>query len=207
MQIFITGTDTNVGKTLVSTWLCNSYNFNYWKPVQSGDEDGVTDTDFVKKVCNYGREEIAIHDPVYSFKEAIAPHLAATANNVEIDLGKIFRSRPRDRKLIIEGAGGVFVPLNKKFLMIDLIEILEIPVIIVARSDLGTINHTLLTINALRDRNIKIFGVIMNGDKNEGNKKAIEFYGEVEVLFEFPVLKNKIEDMKDLDYVDLFMRA
>ena len=203
MKIFITGTDTNVGKTVVSSWLSYHYNFHYWKPIQSGDENGVSDTDFVKKVLNEKDGQIEIFNPKYSFREPLSPHLAAKMNQVSIDFSRIKTSIPNKKKLLIEGAGGIFVPLNDKFMMIDLIEILETPVIIVARSSLGTINHTILTLEALRERDIKILGVILNGEKNSENKKAIEFYGKTKVLFEFPKLSydltNEIQNLKSED--------
>jgi len=195
MRIFITGTDTNIGKTIISSWICWHNKMNYWKPIQSGDDNGLSDTDFMKKICE---NKIRVYDPLYSFLQPLSPHLAAKINNQNIDLSKILFSLPKDNRMLIEGAGGVFVPLNDKFMMIDLIEILDAPVIIVAKSGLGTINHTCLTISALRDRNIKILGVIMNGEKNQENKRAIEFYGKTKVLFEFPVLKN-LEDLKTID--------
>ena len=99
------------------------------------------------------------------FKKTL--NFAAKINGKNIDLSKIIQSIPNEKKLLVEGAGGVLVPLNEKFVMIDLIEALEIPVIIVARSGLGTINHTLLTLEVLRERDIKILGVILNGEKND----------------------------------------
>jgi dethiobiotin synthetase len=205
MRIFITGTDTNVGKTTVSSWLASYYNFNYWKPIQSGEDNGLSDTEFLKKVC-HNNQNIEIFDPIYSFKEPLSPHLAAKINKEEIDLSKIIHCKPKKEKLLIEGAGGIFTPLNEKFLMIDLIEIFEIPTIIIARSSIGTINHTLLTIEALRERNIKILGVIMNGEKNFENKKAIEFYGKTKVLFEFPKLNGEINlQIQNLKSENIFL--
>jgi dethiobiotin synthetase len=191
MKIFITGTDTNVGKTIVSSWLSYHYNFHYWKPIQSGDDNGISDTEFMRKICNLN-ENIKIFDPIYSFPDHLSPHIAAKINNESIDLSKIINSSPNEKKLLIEGAGGVFVPINEKFLMIDLMEVLEAPVIIVARSGLGTINHTILTLEALRERRIKVLGVILNGEKNIENKKAIEFYGKIKVIFEFPKLEDDL---------------
>jgi dethiobiotin synthetase len=92
--------------------------------------------------------------------------------------------------LIVEGAGGALVPLNQDALIVDLIAHLDIPTIVVARSTLGTINHTLLTLEALRKRNIDVLGVILNGPPNAGNAKAIEFYGDTKVLFHIPVIEN-----------------
>ena len=181
MKIFITGTGTNVGKTVISGWLLTHLkHYHYWKPIQSGTIKG-SDIDFIKTVISN------IFEPTYSFPESLSPHLAAKINNIKIDINHIIRSIPNKKNLIIEGAGGVFVPLNDDFMMIDLIKILNIPVIIVANSGLGTINHTCLTVEALKNRNIEILGIIMNGIKNEDNKKAIEYYGKVQVLDEIEI--------------------
>jgi dethiobiotin synthetase len=181
MKIFITGTGTNVGKTVVSGWLLTHLkHYHYWKPIQSGTIEG-SDVDFIRTVASN------IFEPTYSFLEPLSPHLAAKINNTKIDINHIIRSIPNEENLIIEGAGGVFVPLNDEFMMIDLIEIMNIPIIIVSNSGLGTINHTCLTIEALKNRNIEILGVIMNGIKNEENKKAIKHYGKVKILDEIEI--------------------
>ncbi len=183
MKIFVTGTDTNVGKTVICSWLCYHLNYAYWKPVQTGSREE-TDTKSLQKLAN----QIICYTEQYIFEEPVSPHFAAKLNKADIDLNKI--DMPEVRNLIIEGAGGVLVPLNQNKLMIDLIQQLNTPVIIVARSSLGTINHTLLAIEALRHRKIPILGVILNhyieSDLILENKRAIETYGQVSVLAEFP---------------------
>lgn len=180
MKYFITGTDTNVGKTLISAWLCLHTGFSYFKPIQTGAETE-RDIDTLLNLtpqtdCTKGLQ----------FQEALSPHEAACRENRVIDYRKI--PLPDAPNLVIEGAGGVLVPLNKWELMIDYIVFLNIPVLIVARSTLGTINHTLLTLQALRARHIPIAGMILNGPSNPHNTHAIENYGKVRVLAEFPVL-------------------
>lgn len=178
MKIFISGTDTDIGKTLIAGWIALHSGFAYFKPIQSGaKEDG--DTQEVKRLAN-----TKTYPEVYNLQERLSPHLAARLENIEIDLDKIYL--PQENNLIIEGAGGLLVPINSKYLVIDLIKKLEVPVILVARASLGTINHTLLSLEALRSRHIQILGVIMNGDRNPENKAAIEFYGNTSVLAEFP---------------------
>jgi len=181
MPIFITGTGTEIGKTTISTWICLHTKATYWKPVQTGNED-YTDTSVIKSLTNS-----TTLDEVYSLKAPLSPHVAAEIEDVVIDMERFVK--PTVNSLIIEGAGGILVPINDDYLMVDLIKKLQVPVIVVALSGLGTINHTCLTLEALRARDIPILGVIMNGPYNPSNKQAIEFYGKTQVLAEFPELK------------------
>ena len=174
MKIFITGTDTDVGKTIVCSWLCLHTQYNYFKPIQTGNSEQ-TDSSTVHYLT-----KCKVYQENYSYKEPVSPHLAARLENSLIEIDKI--ELPNDDNIIIEGAGGLLVPINNKFFMVDVIKKLTTPVILVARSTLGTINHTLLSIEALRVRDIKILGVIMSGPKNAENKAAIELYGKVKVL-------------------------
>ena len=182
MKIFITGTDTNVGKTLVSSWIALHTGFSYFKPIQTGTRDG-SDSFEVQKLS-----DTKIYPESYAYKEPLSPHLAAKLENAIIDIEKIVL--PEVNNLIIEGAGGVLVPINDKYLMVDLIKKLGAPVIIVARTTLGTINHTLLSLESLRSRNIAVLGVIMNGEKNPQNSKDIEVLGRTSVLAELPKLES-----------------
>jgi dethiobiotin synthase len=194
MQIFVTGTDTAIGKTFVSTWLCYCLKAAYFKPIQSGEE---LDAQFVIK--NVPNTKIIPSN--YIFKMPASPHLAAHAEGIYIHLEKIVL--PKDDPLIVEGAGGVLVPLNEKYMMIDLIQQFNIPVIVVARSTLGTINHTCLTLAALRSRNIPILGVIINGGIDQNNKKSIENYGKIKVLAQIPFLTN-LSDIYKIPTPNLF---
>ena len=188
--IFVTGTDTDIGKTIVSAVLMNSLRASrdvcYWKPVQTGVEED-NDTETVRTLGSCNDDEI--HDFGIRLEKPLSPHLSARLAGEEFSIADVLERRPEAREerfFVVEGAGGVFVPLNKMELMIDLIEILNLPALIVSRSRLGTINHTLLTIEALRNRDIKIAGVVMNGESNNENKKAIEYFGKVGVLAEIP---------------------
>jgi len=178
MKIFISGTDTNIGKTVIASWITLHTGFSYFKPIQSGAKED-SDTLEVKKLAH-----AKTYPETYSFQEPLSPHLAARLENTEIDLDTI--CLPSEHNLIIEGAGGLLVPINSQYLVIDLIKKFEVPVILVSRASLGTINHTLLSLEVLRARHIKILGVIMNGESNPENKAAIEFYGNIPVLAEFP---------------------
>ncbi len=144
-NLFVTGTDTNVGKTVLSATLCVALNRIYWKPVQTGLSDG-GDRDAVMRYS--GIPESQTLPESYRFDPPVSPHLAAQMIGTRIDLAGIQRPSA-DAPLIIEGAGGVFVPLNDRDLMIDLMRWLEAPVVVAARTGLGTINHTLLTVKAL----------------------------------------------------------
>ncbi len=182
---FVTGTDTGVGKTVISAALTLGLGACYWKPVQSGtkEDDGI-DAETVARLTGLPRERI--FPSPYAFREPVSPHLAARLEGAEIRLSEL--TPPPVRPLVVEGAGGILVPLSGHHLMIDLIQQLEIPVLVVARSTLGTINHTLLTLEALRSRAIPIAGVILNGPLNPENRAAIEAHGKVPVLAEVPTL-------------------
>jgi dethiobiotin synthetase len=180
MHVFITGTDTNIGKTLISSWLCLHTGYDYFKPIQSGACEG-TDSAFVASIAN-----VKTHPESYVFDAPLSPHLAAQLENQVIDLNNI--KLPDVPDLIIEGAGGLFVPINKNKLIIDLIDDLSAPVILVASSRLGTINHTLLSLQALKHRGIKTLGVIVSGPLNPDNCDAIAYYGDTKVLAQMPLL-------------------
>ncbi|MDD9331549.1 MAG: dethiobiotin synthase [Wolbachia sp.] len=182
MQIFVTGTDTDVGKTIISSWLCLHTGYSYFKPIQTGGILG-TDSCEVSKLIGTN-----VHKEDFVFREQLSPHLAASIESRKININKI--NLPRVNNLIIEGAGGVLVPINENTLMVDLIKKFATPVILVTRSTLGTINHTLLSLEALRARNISILGIILNGPYSQDNLKAIEFYGRVQVLASVPKLQH-----------------
>jgi dethiobiotin synthetase len=191
-RIFITGTDTDIGKTLVSALLLAGLGGHYWKPIQTGvpsptDADEpyyeVGDTAWVVQHADVPIDQT--HPPAHQFSQPLSPHAAAHLANASVLLSDFdLPTIPQDRTLVVEGAGGVMVPLNDDHYMLDLIKRLAIPVVIVAHSGLGTINHTLLTLMQLRAHEIAVFGVILNGVKNPGNKHSIEKFGEVKVIGE-----------------------
>ena len=198
--IFVTGTDTDVGKTLVSAILVNAWKAKYWKPVQSGVSEG-TDSAFIKRVV--GEDTLVIPEN-YLLQAPLSPHTAADMEGVEIDLDTISLPERAAQPLVIEGAGGVLVPLNSDELMIDLMLKLQAEVLVVARSGLGTINHTLLTLEALRSRGLKILGVVLNGVKNPLNKKAIETYGRSKVVGEVEPLSSFSKEVLDSVFHSMF---
>lgn len=183
--VFVTGSDTGVGKTLVSAVLARAWKADYWKPVQTGLAEEAGDTATVAALA--GLEPDRLHPPRHQYAAPLSPHAAAALERSQVTLSD-FRPPITDRPLVIEGAGGVLVPLNDQELMIDLIARLGLPAVVAARSTLGTINHTLLTLEALRARNIGVLGVVLNGPPSPGNRAAIEAFGGVRVLMEIPPL-------------------
>lgn len=185
-RFFITGTDTGVGKTVVSALLCAALDAMYWKPIQTGAREG-TDRKTVMRWIQLPRNRVI--PETYCFGPSLSPHLAARRAGVRIALRKIGMPRiAAAESLIVEGAGGVFVPVNDTQLMIHLMKHLRLPVLLVSRTSLGTINHTLLSLAALRAEEIDIRGVVMVGRRNRENGQAIEHYGEVQVVGTVPAL-------------------
>jgi dethiobiotin synthetase len=192
--LFVTGTDTGIGKTVTSAALLCRYRnllpLRYWKPIQTGIEQD-DDTAEVRRLAACQEEEIHSHG--IRLPRPVSPHLAARWAGLEIDLDRLtgMVAGPDGPVCwIVEGAGGTLVPINHTHLMTDLIKALALPVLVVARSSLGTINHTLLTIEALRARSLRVAGVVMVGETNAENRAAIEHYGRVSVLGEMPLWKS-----------------
>jgi dethiobiotin synthase len=181
--VFVTGTDTNVGKTVVSACLAAAWDAAYWKPVQTGLAEDPGDTATVATLAGLPPDRVV--PPTYAFRAPLSPHAAAAAERATIAL-ESFSFPAMQRLLIIEGAGGILVPLNRNALMIDLVRRLDVPAVLVARSTLGTINHTLLSLGALRARQIPVLGVIMNGPPDAENRRAIEQFGRTRVIAELP---------------------
>lgn len=158
--IFITGTGTDVGKTLVSAIVVEALKADYWKPVQAGFSDG-TDSLFVKQIIS--NKTTLIHPECYLLKMPASPHLSAPAEKKEITIKEIINHFPKTKnQLVIEGAGGLMVPLNKNELMLDLIKKLKARVIVVSKNELGSINHSLLTGAVLKKEKINVAGWIFN---------------------------------------------
>ncbi len=188
--IFVTGTDTNIGKTVVCAALIHRYRGStplcYWKPIQTGIELE-NDTATVRDLAQCSKTEI--FDKGIRLARPLSPHLSAQLAGKKIrtsTLANLMVLRYKATHWIVEGAGGVMVPINEKQLMVDLMVNLDLPVLVVARSTLGTINHTLLTLTVLRDKGLTPIGVAMIGEKNTENRIAIEQYGKVPVVVEMP---------------------
>jgi dethiobiotin synthetase len=183
-DLFITGTDTGVGKTLLSSVLVAALNRKYWKPVQTGACEG-TDRETVSKWAEIPVEDT--YQESYVFDPPVSPHLAAKQQGTTIHLQRIRRPASAE-PIVIEGAGGVFVPVNDDAFMLDLMRHLAVPVVVAARTALGTINHTLLTVFAIRTASLALRGVVMIGKENIENRHSIERYGDVPVIGSIPWL-------------------
>lgn len=187
--LFITGTDTNVGKTVAAAALLHRFRereLRYWKPIQTGVETD-DDTAEVQRLSDCSDQRILRQG--VRLPHPVSPHLAARLANQPIQLRPLFetfRSQMDGKPWIIEGAGGMLVPINDTQLMSDLMELIGLPALVVARTTLGTINHTLLTIDALRTRSIRIAGVLMVGEPDAENAAAIEKFGKVPVFGQMP---------------------
>tara|TARA_B100000700_G_C14612433_1_gene654208 strand:- start:41 stop:682 length:642 start_codon:yes stop_codon:yes gene_type:complete len=184
--LIVCGTDTDVGKTIVSSLLVQGLNAIYWKPIQSGIENG-TDTNRVCELLDLSQDRWI--PEVYKFQSAVSPHWAAEIDNQRINPSLLHLPRVSN-PLIIETAGGLMVPLNREFLQIDQLQSWGLDILLVARSGLGTLNHTLLSIEALRKRNINIFGLILNGPLHKDNPKTLEEFGDVPIIAQLPILKS-----------------
>lgn len=185
-RYFITGIDTNIGKTVVSAILVKAFNAHYWKPIQSGDLEN-TDSMKVQKLSQVSQNQIL--PETFKLQTPASPHYAAQVETIEIKLSD-FSIPETQENLIIEGAGGLMVPLNKEHMIIDLIKKLDLPAILVSRNYLGSINHTLLSISSLKEYQIPIAGIIMVGDKNASSEEAIEQIGGVTILHHVPISEN-----------------
>ena len=178
MNYFITGIGTNIGKTIVSAILTEALEADYWKPIQAGELEN-SDTIKVEKLISNKKSKY--HKEGYCLTKPLSPHAAAKLDNIEIDLAKI-NIPTTNNNLIIEGAGGLMVPLNEKELIIDLIKKLDVEVILVIKNYLGSINHSLLSIESLKDRKLKVKGIIFNGDENKESEQFILNYSGLTCL-------------------------
>lgn len=184
MEYFITGIDTNIGKTIVSAAICEALGADYWKPVQAGDL-GNSDS---KKVRELISEDLRVFPEAYRLSHAMSPHAAAALDGIEIQLSRIEMPK-HTRPLIIEGAGGLMVPLNANQTILDLLQVWSMPVILVSSHYLGSINHTLLTIEVLKQRGIPLAGIVFNGDEHVSSEFVIEHYSGVNVLGHVPTFE------------------
>jgi dethiobiotin synthetase len=181
-NLFITGIGTGIGKTIVSAVLVEKLKADYWKPIQSGDLHS-SDSSTVKNLISNANS--FIHPEAYRLSQPFSPHKSAAIDGIAIDPEKIILPA-NNNTLIIEGAGGLMVPLSGPFLMIDLIKKLNAGVILVSQHYLGSINHTLLSIYALQHHNIKIKGIIFNGAEDSYSKEYILGYSGLKLLGHIP---------------------
>ena len=184
-QIVVCGTDTDVGKTIVSAWLVQGLGASYWKPVQSGLEGG-GDRGRVSDLLQLTNDRLL--PETYAFQQPVSPHWAAELDEVTLD-PEALTLPAIPGPLVVETAGGLMVPLTRSWLQIDQLRVWDRPVVLVARSGLGTLNHTLLSLEALRKRRIPILGLILNGPPHADNPATLEQFGGAPVLGHLPPLQ------------------
>lgn len=183
-RYFITGIDTNIGKTIVSAIITQALEADYWKPIQAGDLD---QSDSLKVASLWSNKRSQVHPETYRLHTPASPHHAARIDGIIINEQQ-FVVPQTENHLVVEGAGGLFVPLNDHYLIIDLIKNLQLPVLLVASFYLGSINHTLASIDALQRRSIPIAGLLFNGAITPSSKDYILQYSQVPCLGQIPFL-------------------
>ncbi len=185
--LIITATDTDVGKTVFSAALVEALKAHYWKPIQAGLEDE-TDLETVKRLTNASQERL--HPETYRLKTPCSPHFAAEIDGITIDPQKLLIPKfPNSENipLIIEGAGGLLVPLTNTHLQIDQFKIWGQPIILCARTKLGTINHTLLSVEAIKNRGLPLLGIVFIGDTNTNTEQTIANFTGARILGTLPI--------------------
>ena len=182
-KFIVTGIGTDIGKTVVSSILAEALKATYWKPVQAGDLDN-SDSIKIKKWCS---ESVQVLPEVFRLSQPLSPHSAAEIDNIKITANDLVLPEV-DGNFILEGAGGIMVPLNQEgLLFVDLIPMWNLPVILVSRHYLGSINHTLLTAEILQNRGIKIEGVIFVGDENKSTESIILSKTKLKLIARIPI--------------------
>ena len=185
LRLVVCGTDTDVGKTVVSALLVQGLNAIYWKPVQSGLEAG-GDRERIMRLIDLPSDRWI--KEAYAFHAAVSPHWAAELEDTRLDPKRLTLPPIGARPLVVETAGGLHVPLTRTWQQIDQLQEWMLPVVLVARSGLGTLNHTLLSLEALRNRRIPVIGLILNGPAHADNPRTLAEIGDVTVLAQLPPL-------------------
>jgi len=199
MKLFITGIGTDVGKTVASAIVTETLEADYWKPIQAGDLD-FGDSDRVKSLVSNSKS--VFHPERYRLNTPASPHYAAEIDGIEIALSD-FSIPKTDNTLLVEGAGGLMVPLNSRETVADLVKHLNLPLILVSRNYLGSINHTMLSIELLKNKGIEIAGIIFNGEANLATESWILNNSELKCVARIPFTeqpdKNWIAEMATLN--------
>ena len=188
--LFVTGTDTGVGKTVVAAWLARCLAACYWKPIQCGvDEEGRTDSQTVANLADLPPDRIFPEQ--YLLTDPVSPHEAARRDHVLIDWQQLITpSDHRGHPVIVEGAGGALVPVTPSHTMMDVMGVFGLPIVMVARPTLGTINHSLLTLEALRMRKLTVAGVVFSGLPEPHVRDAILSFGKTSLVAELPYVSS-----------------
>lgn len=199
-RIIVAGTDTGIGKTVLSALLLLALDGCYWKPVQSGLEDE-TDSDAVQRMTGLPSERI--FPEAYRLTQPLSPDQSAAIDGIVIDRGSL-APPASERPLVIEGAGGLMVPYSNDLLQIDFFASLDAPVVLAARSGLGTLNHTLLSLEALRARGIECVGIVMIGEEHKRNRASLERWADAPVIGMIPMLERIDRDTLSAVYRERF---
>lgn len=182
-QYFVTGIGTDVGKTITSAVLCSKLGAAYFKPIQAGNLDELESNLIQNLVPN-----TIVFDTLYKLNNPVSPHLAAKLDQIHIDIESINLPKYQGN-LIVEGAGGVLVPLNDEYTILDLIKRLKLATIVVVKHYLGSINHTLLTCTILKQSGVEVAGIIFNGDINEESERIILLKTQLPCLGRIPTME------------------
>lgn len=186
MSIIIAGIHTGIGKTVCSAVICQAMGYDYWKPVQAGE---LNDSDSIFIQRNVTNPYCTIHPERYRLTMPASPHYAAALDGVEIQPADFILPQSNN-KVVVETAGGIMSPLSATFLNIDLMQQLNLPVVVVSNNYLGSINHTLLTVAALRQRNFSITGLVFSGSEFASTREMILEYTKLPLLFSIPQFEN-----------------
>lgn len=200
LRFVVTGTDTGIGKTVFSAALTDALGACYWKPVQSGLEEE-TDSETVERIGRIPSRRI--FPEAYRLRTPVSPHLSARIDGVRIDPDSLIPPKT-DAPLVIEGAGGLLVPLTETVVFAEVFARWQVPVILCARTGLGTINHTLLSLEALRVRSIPIFGVAFIGERQADTESIIPELGRIRSLGRLPKLEGLTPDLLRRTFSDNF---
>ena len=187
-KYFVTGIGTEVGKTIASVIITQALKADYWKPVQAGE---LNHSDSIKVAALINNDRTKIHPETYKLNRPMSPHAAAKRDGIEIDISS-FKIPHTNNHLVIEGAGGLLVPLNYKDTILNLIESLNCEVILVSRHYLGSINHTLMSIETLNRRKIPIKGILFNGKENKDTESIITKMSSENII-------GRIDELDDLN--------
>lgn len=201
-RFIVVGTDTDVGKTVVSALLVSALGARYWKPIQAG-RDGGTDAERVAELAGISSDQII--PEVYTLNTPASPHYAAERDDVAIDLEKLDLPDVTG-PLVVEAAGGLLVPVTRSTLQIDVIAGWDLPVILCARTTLGTINHSLMSLAVLNDWEIPVHGIVFVGDEHSDNQRTIVEMGGVRLLGRLPHLETLERATLDAAFRDHFRR-
>jgi len=185
-SIAILGIHTDIGKTITSAVIAEALDADYWKPVQAGNLDS-SDSLLVKSLLSDGTHRV--HEEAIKLSQPMSPHAAAKIDGVEIDYTK-FKWPETDKLLLVETAGGILSPMTDTATMADFTQHYKLPAILASKNYLGSINHTLLSIEVLKNRGIKILGLVINGEPNTASEQYIEQYSKVPIIARMPFFEN-----------------